>query len=183
MSVFARRVSFASRQEGVVLIVGLLVVLLAGILSLAAIRGSGMQESMAGNMRNYNIAFQAAESALRDGEIFVFNTSPLPAFNGVNGLYAERPPANSVLLYTTANWADPNMVVLPALNLSAVAAQPAYVIEALNSDDDKQKFMSRSSTEAGSIDLSADYFRITARGVGLTNDSVVILQSTVRLGR
>jgi type IV pilus assembly protein PilX len=181
MSVFAKKVSFASHQKGVVLIVGLLVVLLAGILSLAAIRGSGMQEAMAGNMRNHNVAFQSAESALRDGENFVLNTTPLPAFNGASGRYQELPPANSVLLFTAANWVDPARVVSPALNLSAVAAQPTYVIEALNSDTPKAKAMTGSGTDANSPDLGADYYRVTARGVGLTNDSVVILQSNVRL--
>jgi type IV pilus assembly protein PilX len=171
---------YRSRENGVVLIVALLIVLLAGILSLAAIRGSGLQEAMAGNMRNHNLAFQAAESALREGENFINNTNPLPAFNGLNGRYAERAPQNSVLLFTAANWTDPGMVVIPPLNLEAVTTQPTYVIEALISDRNKEKLLAGHGTDANSPDLGADYYRVTARGVGLTNDSVVILQSNVR---
>jgi len=171
---------FGSRQNGVVLIVALIIVLLTGVLSLAAIRGSGLQEAMAGNMRNHNLAFQAAESALREGENFVNNTNPLPGFSGANGRYAERAPQNSVLLFTTANWADPNMVVIPALSFKAAITQPSYVIEAIVSDTNKEKLLAGHGTDVNSPDLGADYYRVTARGVGLTNDSVVILQSNVR---
>jgi len=171
---------FGSRETGVVLIVALVIVLLAGVLSLAAIRGSGLQEAMAGNMRNHNLAYQAAESALREGENFVNNTTPLPAFNGANGRYAERAPQNSVLLFTATNWVDPNMVVMPPLNLDVVKAQPSYVIEAIISDTNKEKLLAGHGTDVNSPDLGADYYRVTARGVGLTDDSVVILQSNVR---
>src|SRR5690606_41431153 len=57
-----------SSQNGAVLIVGLIMVLLITIIGLAAVRGSNMQEMMAGNMRDMNISFQNAEAGLRIGE-------------------------------------------------------------------------------------------------------------------
>ena len=58
----------AKYQQGVVLIVGLVMMLLLTVIGVAAIRGSGLQERMAFNMRERNVTFQAAESGIRDCE-------------------------------------------------------------------------------------------------------------------
>lgn len=50
------------------MIIGLVMLLLLTIIMLAAMRVTSLEEKMAGNLRNQNIAFQAAESALREGE-------------------------------------------------------------------------------------------------------------------
>lgn len=63
-----RRKIYSFRQRGSTLLVGLVMLLLMTFIGLAAIRGSGMQELMAGNMRDRQLAFQAAESALREAE-------------------------------------------------------------------------------------------------------------------
>jgi len=54
------------RQQGAVLVVGLLLMLLATFLTVAAMNNAGVQERMAANTQNENIAFQAAESAVDD---------------------------------------------------------------------------------------------------------------------
>jgi len=166
-------------QRGVTLIVALFIVLLMGILSLSAIRGSGMQESMAGNMRDKSLAFQAAESALREGEGVVMKPGPLPAFDGTNGLHLELMPALSPIRYTDEDWADTFKVRITALNLG-VEAEPAYVVEELEADLGKEASASGSGVDADSLYLEAVPYRVTVRGVGLTSDSVVILQSHVK---
>ena len=55
-------------QEGFVLIVGLVILGLLTMLALSSMRDATMQEKMAGASRESFIAFQAAESALRDAE-------------------------------------------------------------------------------------------------------------------
>ena len=55
-------------QEGFVLIVGLVILGLLTMLALSAMRDTTMQEKMAGASRDSGLAFQAAESALRDAE-------------------------------------------------------------------------------------------------------------------
>ena len=55
-------------QEGFVLIVGLVIMGLLTMLALSGMRDSTMQEKMAGASRDSGLAFQAAESALRDAE-------------------------------------------------------------------------------------------------------------------
>lgn len=56
------------KQTGAVLIVGLIMMLLLTILGLASMGDSELQERMSGNVRDRNIAFQAAEGALRIAE-------------------------------------------------------------------------------------------------------------------
>jgi type IV pilus assembly protein PilX len=57
-----------ARQEGVSLVVSMIFILILAFLGLAAMRNSTLQERMANNMRDRNIALQAAELALRDAE-------------------------------------------------------------------------------------------------------------------
>lgn len=64
-----RKGSFGySKQQGAVLLVALIMLLLLTILGAAAMRDTNLQERMAGNMRDHNLAFQAAEAALRFAE-------------------------------------------------------------------------------------------------------------------
>jgi type IV pilus assembly protein PilX len=54
------------RERGAVLIVALLFLVILTILGLTAMSGTTMEERMAGNTRDINVALQAAEAALRD---------------------------------------------------------------------------------------------------------------------
>lgn len=58
-------------QQGAVLIVALIMLLLLTIIGLSSMRGTSLQENMAGNMRDSNLSLQAAEAALRKGEQIV----------------------------------------------------------------------------------------------------------------
>ncbi len=60
---------YSNKQNGAVLIVALLMLLLLTIIGISSMRGSTMQERMAGNMRDQSIAFQASETSLRRGEL------------------------------------------------------------------------------------------------------------------
>jgi Tfp pilus assembly protein PilX len=56
------------QQSGVVLIVSLIMMLLLTIIGISGMSVTALEESMAANHRDRNIAFQAAEAALRAGE-------------------------------------------------------------------------------------------------------------------
>ncbi|WP_296809831.1 PilX N-terminal domain-containing pilus assembly protein [Thiocapsa sp.] len=56
------------QQKGVVLVVALMFTLVMSIVGVTAMQSTIMQERMAGNARDRNLAFQAAEAALRAGE-------------------------------------------------------------------------------------------------------------------
>ena len=57
-----------ARQRGVVLFVVLVFLIILTFLSLTAMRESTAEERMSGNLRDRNVAMQAAELALRDAE-------------------------------------------------------------------------------------------------------------------
>lgn len=60
-------------QRGAVLVVALVMLLLLTIIGMASMRGTALQENMAGNLRENNLSLQAAEAALRKGEETVFD--------------------------------------------------------------------------------------------------------------
>ncbi|HNC77604.1 MAG TPA: PilX N-terminal domain-containing pilus assembly protein, partial [Pseudomonadales bacterium] len=64
-----------NRQRGAILVVGLIVLLLMTLLGLSIMGGNAVEEKMAGNERDRQIAFQAAEAALREGERLIVQTN------------------------------------------------------------------------------------------------------------
>lgn len=103
--------SASYQQRGAVLIVALIMLLLLTLIGMASIRGTSLQENMAGNMRDSNLALQAAEAALRRGEEVVedkfldntlnaLETAPLSGtYSGFPGTL-EAPEYRVVLLAT-----------------------------------------------------------------------------------
>lgn len=63
-----------------VLIIALIFLMLLCILALSSMQSVNMQEKMAGNYKDNQVAFQAAEAALRNGEELVRNNTLI--FNG-----------------------------------------------------------------------------------------------------
>lgn len=62
-------------QRGAVLIVTLVMLLLLTLLALGSMRGTTLEERMAGNLRDESQAFQAAEMGQRVAEAWVMNAS------------------------------------------------------------------------------------------------------------
>src|SRR5215210_6741499 len=77
----AHRFAARPRQSGAVLIVSLLFLVILTILGITAMTGTTLEHRMAGNTRDYAIAMQAAEAALRDAHRDV---NPKPAETGRN---------------------------------------------------------------------------------------------------
>ena len=95
-------------QEGFVLIVGLVILGLLTMLALSSMRDTTMQEKMAGASRDSGLAFQAAESALRDAENCITATTPGCAFDAVaNDAHFDQDdaafPAHNTL-FDAATW-------------------------------------------------------------------------------
>ncbi|XXF08206.1 pilus assembly protein PilX [Pseudomonas sp. D2-3] len=139
-------------QQGAILIVALIMLLLVTIIGLASIRGTSLQERMAGNLRDQELALQAAEAALRKGEAAVaskFNAGTLStlATADESGTYNSFP---------------------------GVSKDPTYVL--------KQLATLKTSTEAGvPTDEEGSIVRISARGYGLAQDAANTPSSTSEL--
>lgn len=167
---------YRQREAGAVLIVGLIMVLLISIIALSAIRSSNLQEAMAGNMRDRNIAFQAAESALVVGESKVHVYSAGIVCTGKSTCYLRnaqpfQPPKDSVI-YLTGTAFD-LMARESELDLEGVEEAPVYMIEELSLFTPNDG----GSLEKGSGITNLVPYRITAKGKGLGTDTTAIVQS------
>lgn len=125
--------SFPNRvvlEHGSVLIIGLLLLLILTLLGLSSMGTTLLQEKMANNMRDQNLAFQAAEAALQDGEQYVIGNAPVGFNSSCNGGLC-LPSTTGTPVWATVNWSNPANVITASPPLSYLAAQPAYIIEQL----------------------------------------------------
>lgn len=163
------------RQGGAVLIVSLLVLLVMTIIGVTAMQTTTFEEMMAGNMRDRNLAFQAAETAMRDAETLIAGAWTTAVFNGTGGLYGEN-DTDPDYDATPSPWTGGSSVALgsppspSSATISGVFAQPSYYIRLVGTDG------SRNIGVYGSP-RGVTTFRITARGVGGTSAAQVHLQS------
>jgi len=81
-------------QRGSALIVSLVMLLLLTLIGVAGMKDTLLQEKMVGNVRDREIALQAAESALRAAETSLGLPTALNITNN-NGLYNLNPPKNA----------------------------------------------------------------------------------------
>jgi len=167
------------KQDGGVLVVSLLILLVMTFIGVTGMQVTSLEEKMAGNMRDRNLAFQAAESALRTGES-ALSQATLPTFNCSNGLYrannidCDDSTSETASVWDAVNWSSSQVVTLNNLTLADIAADPAYIIEELLAVPETGV-----SLEAG-VPSEANYYRVTARGVGGTENAIVMVQSTYK---
>jgi type IV pilus assembly protein PilX len=145
----------------VVLVFSLIFLLVLGMLGASAALNNSMQERMAGNTRNRDLAFQAAEAALKDASTSIA-TWRLLAFDGSQaGLtsYSAAQANDANYWRDISHWSSYRS---PTHDLNQVAEQPRYRVE-------------RMPTVG-----TTEYYRITARGVGGDANAVVVLQAVYR---
>lgn len=173
----------ARHQRGVTLVVALMLLIAVTMLALASMRGSGMQERMSANLYDRAIAFQAAESALREAEA-VLETGTAGPFDGtVAGLYGKPAPGSDDFsdrwrAGTTA-WASASTwwAAADADTRAMAAGAPQYIIEHLGTWP--------STPDCDTVttiapDCLKPRYRITARSAPSTGRPSVILQTTYR---
>ena len=116
------------RQSGVTLVMTLIFLIVLSMLGTWAASNNVLQERMAGNTRNRDVALQAAEAALRDAELTI-GTWRTQTFDGTHGLYAWTAATANDRAY----WQDParwtTFRTLPSGSLTRVAAAPKYIVE------------------------------------------------------
>lgn len=174
---------FSSRQRGAALAVSLMMLLVMTLIGVSAMRLSVMQEKMAGNTRDLDLALQAAEAALRFGETRL-EAASLPPPGTTAGWYSVRtpgaePPEASVLRSLSGWGASAPSFAHLTYGLDGgywdVAAAPQLVIAELNPVPDPG-----GSLDASRPDEEANVYQVTARGFGGSQGTGVILQSTYR---
>lgn len=167
----------AQQQRGVALAIGLLMLIVLSVIGIAAMTMTVLDETMSGNMRDKELAFQAAEAALRDAEQQIAgmqfacgHVDVAPTTGGSIG--ATGASGNTVTIWDRDAAALPDPLddeswasaTAYSGSLNGVAAQPRYTVQEMYFD---------------AADNSAVY-RITARGVGGTEAARSTVQSYFR---
>ena len=173
------------KQEGIVLFMSLVMLLLLTMLGVSSIQTTSLQQRMARNANDANLAFQAAEVALRDGEDLLEDLNSLNDFgdpldnlvaNEANGYYYEAAPGDD------PNWKDLGDWESGGYRTSETqitgAEQPKYIVEHVQTI----------IADADSLNLDnigedigagrTEVFRVTARGYGASADAQVMIQGT-----
>ena len=167
------------RQSGAVLIVSLMILVLLTLIGLTAIQASTVQERIAGNSRSLDLAFQAAEAALREGEDRLDNPSVPLTHGSIAGWYRWNNTTTPPTWRTPAIWNDSSKTrmtyTLGADQGWSVAQAPQFAIEELPPMPDIGGSLD------GAAPMSEDMmYRISARGFGGNTNTTVILQTTYR---
>lgn len=165
----------ASRQRGAVLIVSLIMLVVITMIAAGSMRGTILEEKMAGNSRDRNLAFQAAESAVREGEMFVEDVASLGGFKGTSGLFGRTDAEPDFA--AAATWTNGSRHIDAGAKYGAYQA-PQYFIKQFTTvaGADGALNLSGYGDNKGTGDVTV--FKVTGRGTGGSTDSAeVILRS------
>lgn len=167
-------------QQGIALFVVLMLLLVITILGLSSLRSTVMEERMSASMFDRSLGFQAAESALREGEASVAlaaTRAAFPASGCTAGLCATPVVVGDSLV---ERWLDPGFSGwLSASSAIAPAASgpPQYIAELIGPGSN---WPGCERVEPLDPLCESPRFRISARsGAPGTDRAQVILQSYV----
>ena len=163
-----------NKQSGAVLIVGLIMVLVLSVVVIASSHTTVLQQKMSSNLRDKELAFQSAETALRAGEGFLDgqseNALKAIVFDGSGGHYNY---SVGRALTQEDDWQNLNTIEA-AQNLSHVKEKPVYIIENITG------IKPLGGSLQAAMPVNSLYYRITAKSKGGTDASLAILQTVYK---
>lgn len=155
-------------QQGFILISTIILILVLTILAITQMSFNGILTRMATNSADALVAFETAEGALNQAVNAILTTTPGTSsfMANANGLYLYK--ASSSPVWASANWSDSSAIQSYQGNSSKAAS---YIIEQLPSVVLPGQSMNKPSA----------IYRVTAKAVGASGGSPVILQALVRV--
>jgi type IV pilus assembly protein PilX len=182
-------------QEGAVLVIGLIILVVMTILGITAMQSTVVEEKMAGNFKDKDVAFRAAEAGLQLGLTYLEQQTEPPEADA-SGTHNVWPGCTvgdgdtcgciiedddscigrgSVSVLETAGEAvDYNVPAWGAAvsaPLAGVAAQPRIAIE--------HRYVPPLDVEAAAEGRGVHFYTVSALGYGASLRTKVVLQSTV----
>jgi len=170
-------------QHGAALITGLIFLVVLTLISLSAIKATSLEERMAGNARDQDVAFEAAEAGIRDAMTKLNNPQTFVA--GCSNGWCLNDPVTPVWTSITTNnqWTSTKTKAYTGTPLTFDGAtqlpvQPHYIIELMPTT--VPPFGSSASTGKGlTSGAQLTPYRITSRGWGITGQTQATVQATV----
>ena len=175
------------RQQGVALVVALILLLILTVLALASVRGTSLQERMSSNMYDRSLAFQRAEAAMRAAESKITDFSDITALSGVDcspttGVACPLLPAGT-FTGTNANWV--NVEDAHNVNTDITPGTPQYSVQFIGTGQAQNNVGQEANAECGNYGNPCQpdnvaYYRVTARSNNPSDGAdraIVVLQS------
>lgn len=162
-----------NKQNGMALLMALIFLLVLTVLGITVTSSTILSEKMSQNMRDMTSAFEAAESALGDGESWANNLNTIPTAVSTCSSAPCSVWQLNVLSTPSAqpmSWWQSNGRAY-STTIPGLASQPRYIVELFSF---VPYDLSPNSLASG---RGYYYYRITAKGVGTTNSAVASVQS------
>ncbi|MEJ2645875.1 MAG: PilX N-terminal domain-containing pilus assembly protein [Gammaproteobacteria bacterium] len=171
------------RQCGAVLVVSLLILLVMTIIGIVAMHTTTLEEKMAGNTRQRDLAFQAAEAALQDGETDLVKNQPVSFDTScTNGLCLDvttsaTSSASAAPYWDSAgDWANArNYGAYTGVAALKGLPAPKYLLEKMPPAPVPGENLTNTSSYTGA--LPTQMYRVTSKATASNGNIVVELQS------
>lgn len=162
------------KQQGAALVVSMVILIVLTIMGLTSISVTKSELSMAGNLREQGLTFQAAEAGLKFAEDLVEDNVSKTSYDDSTGLYSSGTADPDYMESETWD----NMSLEADTDLTNVTAQPRYIVKYLGDRAQNQGALPNIGGYGGAQPGSViSNFRITSRGSGLTGTSFRYIQS------
>ncbi len=163
------------RQTGAVLIVSLVFLLVITMLAVGSMQNTMLEEKMAGNTSDRNLAFQSTESAIREAEVLVEGLNSLGNFADVGGLRGRT--AIEPYFYDQTTWSDLSNHIVAETDFGSYE-NPRYYIKHLTTVTGTEGSLNMSGYGDNKGTGDVTILRITARGTGASADSAEVILRT-----
>lgn len=157
-----------STQSGVALIIGLVLLITLTILGIGALSTTSLEQRMAGNMGDLNLAFNAAESASQTYSNFIAQNSNFPRKKDMPDGWWDNPA------YGASWWNSGGVAFTYGDPLPEVSSQPRVLVEDIGLFVRDSDVIGHSYTSTGT-----EHLRVTTRGTGYSNNTQVIIQQII----
>jgi len=163
-------------QNGAVLIVSMVILVALTMLGVTSMKSSLTELTMAGNIRESGLTFQAAESGLSFAEGIIDDTKSIPTtFDDSDGFLSATALDPDYLKESV--WAS---APTASVKLSNIKSNPKFIIHYIGERSTNPNVDSIKLGEGYAGDQSGvtiDNFRVTSRGTGQTDGSSRVVQS------
>ena len=185
----SRVVGAPARQRGIALISAMLILVILTLLAITMFRGFGLQQKIAGNVREKQRAFEVAQNALQFGELWTIQQSMPSSGITCSALVTitssdQMRACNTELSSATdpSGWVGSSSYTPTGMTVKAPAdAAGGVVKDAANNVD--IKYAAAPQLYVAYLGLSANrndvLYSITGAGFGGTNGTVSVVQSVV----
>ncbi|MEM7303993.1 MAG: PilX N-terminal domain-containing pilus assembly protein [Pseudomonadota bacterium] len=166
----------SQRHRGVALVIGLIMLTMVTLLAITSMQSTTLQELMSSNLKDQMTAFEAAETAIRSAEQFLESDAlNLGAF--------DDDYSDGLIKFTyddvwgQIDWATESEQIA---DIPGVTSAPRYVIQYIGPvipDVGNQLNVENAYGQSSATDTLVEMFKITARGTGGSDSTVVVLES------